>query len=103
MDKVDEWIKLISNSSACLHWRWLVQGGIGPGTPRELQAVQGVETLGDGAWQIEIQIERIDGKNKYKVDKYKQKYKITKLCGSPVDEALRDQAIGQSCSKELRC
>ena len=50
-------MKLISNSSACLHWRWLGQGGIGPGTPRELQAVQGVETLGNGAWQIEIQIQ----------------------------------------------
>ena len=44
------------NSSGCLHWRWLGQSGIGPGTPRELQAVQGVETLGDGAWQIEQQI-----------------------------------------------
>ena len=96
MDRVDKWIRLISNSSACLHWRWLGQGGIRPWAPREFQAVQGVETLGDGAWQIEIQIERIYGKYKYKVDKYKHKYKITKLCGSPVDEALRDQARGQS-------
>ena len=34
-----------------------------------------------------------DGKYKYKV----HKYKFTKLPSTPVDEALRDQARGQSC------
>ena len=97
MDRVDKWIRLISNSSRCLHWRWFGQGRIGPGTPRELQAVQGVETLGDGAWQIEIQIHLMANTSA----KFTNTSTNTNLhnCPAhlPVDEALRDQARGQSC------
>ena len=57
-----------------------------------------------GGWSLaNTNANTFDGKYKCKVDKHKNKHKFTKLPCTPVDEALRDQVRGQSCSKELRC
>ena len=99
MDKEDKWIKFISVPALALAWAGWDRSW---DTKRASSSPRSGDT---GGWSLANRntiIVAFDFKYKYKVEKYKQtykvdKYKIAKVRGTPVDEALRDQARGQSC------